>query len=144
MVKVSGEVYFEVKKNAVQPFIVQTLTDNIQVLGTSFNVNAYPDEKSVRTSLLEGSVKVGRAVLKPGQAYTNGKIVTTNIEEDIAWKNGYFQFNRASVPDVMRQLSRWYNIGTVQVANSDVEFSGELLRSLKLSQVLSALNKLEG
>ena len=109
-VTITGEAYFEVAKNADRPFIVHTRSESITVLGTRFNINAYPDEAFVKTSLVEGSIKIDRFVLKPGTAYADGKIVDTDIQQDIAWKNSYFNFNGSDLAAVMRQLSRWYDI----------------------------------
>ncbi len=67
-IKMTGEAYFEVKQDKSKPFIVKTISDEIQVLGTSFNINAYNDAP-VKTSLLEGSVKINDRMLKPGFAY---------------------------------------------------------------------------
>ncbi|MBO9571593.1 MAG: FecR domain-containing protein, partial [Chitinophagaceae bacterium] len=79
-VSITGEAYFEVAKNKTKPFIVKTTTDEITVLGTSFNVNAYADEKAMKTSLIEGSIKIGGTILQPGSAYVNGKIIKTDIQ----------------------------------------------------------------
>ncbi|MBO9572857.1 MAG: FecR family protein, partial [Chitinophagaceae bacterium] len=109
-VKITGEVYFEVAKNKSRPFIVKTPTDEITVLGTEFNINAYQDETAVKTTLVEGSVKINNTVIKPGQAYSKGKLFKTNIQQDIAWKNGYFMFDSENITSVMRKISRWYNV----------------------------------
>ncbi len=111
-VRITGEVYFEVAKNAKQPFIVEAKSEIINVLGTSFNVSAY-EEESIKTSLLEGAVKIADKVLKPGEAFINGKVVKTNIEQDIAWKNGNFYFDDAELKDILRQFTRWYDIEVI-------------------------------
>ncbi len=96
---------FEVSKNKEKPFIVKTALDRITVtLGTSFNVNAYLDEPGVKTSLLEGSIKIGDTFIKPSQAYQNGKLKNTDVTQDIAWKDGFFNFNEVSFDQAMRQL----------------------------------------
>ncbi len=139
-VTITGEAYFEVVKNAAKPFIVNTYKDEITVLGTAFNVNAYTDEENMKTSLREGSVKIAEKILKPGQAYVNGKIIDANIEQDIGWKNGVFAFNDADLPTVMRQLSRWYNVDVVYAGPvPDGKFNGKIGRSLTLEQVLKGL-----
>src|SRR5690606_35374047 len=109
-VSITGEVYFEVMKDPAKPFIVETPSDRITVLGTSFNINSYPNEPHVKTSLLKGSVRINITVLKPGEAYVDGKVINTDIHQDVAWKNGYFNFNKADLPTVLRQLERWYDI----------------------------------
>lgn len=139
-VTVSGEAYFEVAKDASKPFIVKTAKEKIEVLGTYFNVNAYADEPVNKISLLEGSVRINNVVLKPGQAFINGNIVTTDVQQDVAWKSGYFNFNGANLPAVMRQLERWYDIEVKYPENvKDQKFRGKLPRNLSLSQVLNIL-----
>lgn len=149
-VSITGEAYFEVAKNAAMPFRVDVNgTAAIEVLGTRFNVNAYTDEGSIRTTLLEGSVRVnGAYVLKPGQqASITGKEVKiaeqADLEQAVAWKNGLFNFTDAEMHQVMRQLERWYDIevefrGNVQPR----EFQGKMQRSLSLSQVLEGLSEM--
>jgi ferric-dicitrate binding protein FerR (iron transport regulator) len=142
VVSITGEAYFEVAKNPRQPFTVKTYSEDITVLGTSFNVNSYKDEEMVKTSLLEGSVKINNQVLKPGEAHMNGKITRTNLEQDLAWKNGLFSFNKTDLPTVMRQLSRWYNVDVKY--DGDIPkraFSGEIERDLTLWQVLDVLSQ---
>ena len=123
-VELTGEAYFEVAKDKVHPFIVATDKQEIQVLGTHFNVNSYTDEAATKTTLLEGSVQVSvvghlkdSSILKPGQqsALRNDglNVYTVDTEEIIAWKNGYFQFNEADLGSIMRQISRWYNIDVI-------------------------------
>ena len=141
MVSITGEAYFEVAKNLTKPFTVKTYKDEITVLGTSFNVNSYQDESIVKTSLLEGAVRIGDKVLKPGQAYLDGKVTETNLDQDLAWKNGVFNFNKADLPAVMRQLSRWYDIEVEYPSTlADKRFGGKMGRDLTLLQVLKLLN----
>ncbi|SDD71619.1 FecR family protein [Mucilaginibacter pineti] len=153
-VELTGEAYFEVAKNAAKPFRVTSAGQTVEVLGTHFNINAYNDEKLMKTTLLEGSVKVSyqqfTALLKPGEQAkitlgTNSSIIINNdadTEEAVAWRDGYFQFNHADIQTIMRQLSRWYDVdvrydGTV----SAKQFGGAIQRNLKLSQVLHILEK---
>ncbi|MBO9570831.1 MAG: FecR family protein [Chitinophagaceae bacterium] len=136
----------------------------ITVLGTEFNVNTYPDEIS-KTSLISGSVRIsenppadsrspqvsatpfskgGGYTLKPGEAYTNNKIIKTNLTQDIAWKNGLFNFDKLHLKQVLNQISRWYDIDIKYASNvPDIIFVGEMQRSLNLSQVLKILSKME-
>jgi ferric-dicitrate binding protein FerR (iron transport regulator) len=142
-VTITGEAYFDVTRNPAKPFIVKAPKEDITVLGTEFNVNAYADNNAAKTSLIEGSVKIQDIFLKPGQAYQQGKIITTNIEQDIAWKNGYFSFENKSLEAIMQELARWYDLevsyaGTIPRR----EFLGKVGRNLKLSQVLNVLEKL--
>lgn len=139
-VKITGEVYFEVVKNTNKPFKV-TVNDGdiIEVLGTSFNINAYEDESSVVTTLLEGSVKIKNNILRPGEAYQNGKINKVDVIQAVAWKNGRFSFQDADVYAVMRQLSRWYDVDLEFRRKPDVRFFAIVKRSLNLSDLLKAL-----
>ena len=151
-VEITGEVYFEVAKNAAKPFTVHVNGMDVKVIGTHFNINAYNDDDVIKTTLLEGSVLVtkGKAtlLLHPGnQAQLNnyGEIKlqkNADIEEAIAWKKGYFFFKNSSLQNVMRQLSRWYDVevdyeGVIPERN----FGGELSRSLNISQILQVLDK---
>ncbi|MBO9573536.1 MAG: DUF4974 domain-containing protein, partial [Chitinophagaceae bacterium] len=90
---------------------------------------------------ISGSVRVGAYILRPGFAFTNNKIIKTNIDQDIAWKNGYFNFEGADIQSVMRQLSRWYDIDIKYTGKiKEGKFRGELPRSLNLSEVLEILH----
>jgi transmembrane sensor len=142
-VSVTGEVYMEIAKNAAQPFSVQVAGNTIDVLGTSFNINAYTDEAAVKTTLIEGSVKVNNIILKPGQqAIGRRQIEQADISQVIAWKNGLFSFTDADLPTVMRQLSRWYNIEVVYEGKvPERAFNGEIGRSLTFTQVMKLLSK---
>jgi ferric-dicitrate binding protein FerR (iron transport regulator) len=145
-VNITGEVYFEVEKKPGHPFIVNTRAESITVLGTHFNIRAYENEGDVKTSLLEGSVKVADKILDPGQAYVDGNVLTTDTEQDVAWKNGYFNFDGADLKTVMQQLERWYDIEVVYKGQSSpgkYQFHGEMQRSLRLSQVIRILNAME-
>ena len=152
-VTLTGEAYFEVVKNTAMPFNVAIDgKGEVKVLGTHFNVNAYPDEPTISTTLLEGSVKLtglskeDSQTLKPGEQarlHRNGQISidkNADIEQAMAWKNGAFNFNNADLEVVFRELSRWYDVavkfeGPIQAR----QFSGEIQRDLKLSQVLKLL-----
>jgi ferric-dicitrate binding protein FerR (iron transport regulator) len=149
-VEVTGEAYFEVARNMAMPFIVQTGEQELKVLGTHFDVNAYTDEGAIRTTLLEGSVILshadGRVVVKPGEQarLTRGagfKITPADTEAAVAWKNGFFSFRHANIETVMRQLSRWYDIDVKYEGriSAGLSFSGEIGRSLGLSDVLDGL-----
>lgn len=157
-VEITGEAYFEVKKNALQPFKVKLQEHiEIEVLGTHFNVHAYQDESSSKTSLLEGSVRVhdvtapGRSViLKPGQqaristGQVNPRIIVNDadVTRSVAWKNGLFNFEDQNLEEVMRQLSRWYDIDVIYEKKAPgIIFGGEMGRNLKLSDVLMILER---
>ncbi len=144
----TGEVYFEVAHNAFRPFKVTSGGQTIQVLGTHFNVNAYGDEPELKTTLLEGSVKVTAAnsfrIIKPGEQTVlhgdNLSVTQVNTEEAVAWKNGYFRFDQEKIGSIMRKLSRWYDIDVdIDGPVPDDEFSGTISRSTNISEVLNAL-----
>lgn len=151
-VTITGEVYFEVAKDKTRPFRVSVNGMQVNVLGTHFNVNAYEDEATVNTTLLEGSVliteKSKKILLKPGQQaekQKSGAIVVNdnvNLEEVMGWKNGVFYFENASLQMVLRQLSRWYDVDVMFDKGVPLRtFEGEIQRNLQLSQVLKILEK---
>src|SRR5690606_10709012 len=102
------------------------------------------DEPHLKTTLVEGAVRIGNAVLRPGEAYVNGEIITANIGQDLAWKNGVFNFDKMPIEMVMRQLDRWYDI-TIEYEEGipDVKVGGEMGMDLNLSQVLNILSDME-
>lgn len=148
-IRLSGEAYFEVKHDAAHPFIVHTAGGTVEDIGTRFDINAYADENQEATTLLEGAVRVtthtGARRLHPGQQanYKQGKITVQNVdaEEAIAWKNGYFMFTDAALADVMKQLSRWYDVD-VQFEDQTIErltFVASITRYTSISRVLRVL-----
>lgn len=150
-VEITGEAYFEIAKDALRPFKVQLNQMEVEVLGTHFNINSYTDEETVRTTLLEGRVKVTTAsenkFLQPGQQAQlkpsgSMKIVNdVNLEETVAWKDGNFQFENSDIKSVMRQLARWYDVEVSYQGNISKHFIGGISRNVKLSQVLSMLQQ---
>ncbi|MGC4103890.1 FecR family protein [Ferruginibacter sp.] len=151
-VAITGEAYFEVVHNDAMPFKVSYGQTEITDLGTEFNVNAYENEANVKVTLLQGSVKVTQPVaginkgiiIKPGeqaQVKNDIKVIKdVDVEKVMAWKNGVFNFQDASLEDVMRQLERWYNIEVVyEKGVPQFEFVGKLSRTLSLSAVLHGL-----
>ncbi|SFE34198.1 FecR family protein [Chitinophaga sp. CF118] len=148
-VQLKGEAYFEVATNAQQPFMVKVNKMEVQVLGTSFNLMAYADEQAIKTTLVDGAVKVKQenkdVVLKPGQQAQlddNGdmKVVKADLDATIAWKNGLFTFNDATIEDVMRQLGRWYDMEIVYPEGIPQDhFRGEMFRNENMSSVLKIL-----
>lgn len=150
-VELIGEAYFEVYHNKKQPFIVSSNGQEVAVLGTHFNINAYPDEGNIKTTLIEGSVSVSTkssaatnsTILNPGQqaVLSNGKIsrIAVSPETAIAWKDNIFIFHNSNLKTIMRQISRWYDIEVDINSMPDVEFYAEIPRNVKLSQVLSML-----
>ena len=151
-VEITGEVYFEVAHNAGMPFLVKANDTEIAVLGTHFNVMAYADEKVMKTTLLEGSVKVSKtgksAILTPGQ---QARITTSaenirvlddvDLDKEMAWKSGYFQFDDDNLESIMRQVSRWYDVDIRYEGNLSREhFTGRLPRNANVSKVLKILS----
>lgn len=152
IVKMTGEAYFEVAPHAQMPFKVQVDETNlIEVLGTEFNVKAYTDEGFISTTLLRGAVRVAsngkKATLKPGQQAQASveqlsvkALGQAGISKAMAWKEGRFNFQDADLQEIMRQLSRWYDIEVVyEKGIPDLEFIGEIERALPLSEVLKGL-----
>lgn len=173
VVQLSGEAYFEVapaklgQKKA--PFTVLSESQKVQVLGTHFNVNGYPDEGRVTTTLLEGKVKVIHEaktengekedlILNPGQQSTipmNGSqgisVAQVDTQEYIAWKEGQFQFKDTDLPTIMRQVARWYDVEVEYEGKiPEIRFRGKVSRNAPLKQLFEILKtsgvnfKLEG
>lgn len=165
-VEMTGEAYFEVAKDATKPFRVKVNKQlDVEVLGTHFNVNAYEDEDAIRTTLLEGRVRVAKEtgstkyeagskkneiILKPGeqvslsQSSQLSQPITVQTSQVVAWKNGIFNFDGLETKEVMRQLARWYDVQVVyEPGVTSHNFYGEIGRNLSLAQVLEGL-KLSG
>jgi transmembrane sensor len=150
-VTITGEVYFEVAKNKQLPFRVIAGKQTVEVLGTHFNINAYPDESSIKTTLFEGSVKISvdtkSAILKPEQqsSILNGKesrisIITVDTDDVLAWKNGNFQFEKAEIPLIMREAARWYDVDIKYEGEvPQRRFTGSISRNVNLSELLRIL-----
>jgi ferric-dicitrate binding protein FerR (iron transport regulator) len=164
-VTITGEAYFEVEKMANKPFKVSFYTPaagsgEVEVLGTHFNINAYGDEATIKTTLLEGKVKIAPVntisphpivdyTLTPGKqgilALLSDQspqvhIQVANTEEVMAWKNGRFQFNHTPIKDIMRQVSRWYDVDIIYPKTiPEKEFTADLSRQTRLSELLKAL-----
>jgi ferric-dicitrate binding protein FerR (iron transport regulator) len=148
-VELEGEGYFEVAKRKNQPFKVVANNTTVEVLGTHFNLKAYKNEGSSQTSLLEGSVKVGngttKTIIKPGEQAVVGASATietlqADMEQVVAWKEGYFQFNEEDFTSVVAQLERWYDVDFNYPASlANKKFAGAIPRNSNLSQVLEML-----
>ncbi len=151
IVELKGEAYFDIAKNPKMPFLVRTNNAmDIKVLGTQFNVMAYDDEKNINTTLIEGSVEVlkgsGTTMLKPGQEAIlnrgsgNIKVAQADLEQAIAWKNGYFIFYNENIESIMRKVSRWYNVDIVYHGNlNNKDFVGTISRNKNVSELLKML-----
>ena len=149
-VTITGEAYFEVAKNKKMPFIVSLAKMDIEVLGTHFNVSSYRDESVIKTTLLEGAVKINSEksaiCLVPGeQSQLNGsgqlsKKNNIDLNKEVAWTKGKFQFNSNTIQEIMLQLSRWYDVEVVYQGKVSTEtFSAIVKRSSNISQVLKLM-----
>ncbi|MCJ0742320.1 FecR family protein [Pedobacter montanisoli] len=144
-VQLKGEAYFEVAKNKSLPFVVSVHSVNgdkkeqdVEVLGTHFNINAYHDDNTIKTTLLEGSIKVSlpsasTIQLSPGQQSVNKnnalQVTEVNAEYAVAWKDGYFRFNDKTLGMAMKEIARWYNV--------DVQYKDPALRNEPLAGTIS-------
>lgn len=154
-VEITGQVYFEVIHNAARPFKVIAKGQTVEDIGTYFNINAYADEPTVKTTLVEGSVKVSNGkqhlILKPGQQSVllikdNNKLqIKDNAgNEATAWKDGYFEFYKASIQTVMRQFSRWYDVDVEYEGQAPTTMiTGKVPRNVKASEALKILSYLD-
>jgi len=147
-----GEAYFEVAEDHTHPFLVRSDRQQTEVLGTHFNIHAYPDEGAIKTTLLSGAVKVTdliseqKVLLRPGQqsiVSTAGIQVRAVGETDIIlWKDGKFVFDNEPMGSVMRQIARWYKVRVVYEDNvQDVRLSGSVSRFEKISTLLEKLEQ---
>jgi ferric-dicitrate binding protein FerR (iron transport regulator) len=143
------------------PFIATVNNAEIEVLGTHFNIMGYDDEQAMKTTLLEGSVRVKPSIgdqqatmLKPGQQALISQpsnrshkipvqtiqVQAVDVDEAVAWKNGMFQFNNTDIPAIMRQVSRWYDVEVTYENNMPIRsFSGEISRDVPLTKMLQLL-----
>lgn len=153
-VTLTGEAYFEVAPDKAMPFIVTTQNQQVQVLGTAFNINAYSDEEATRTTLLQGSVKVllshsafntqHSTLLTPNlQSVTTPTAITLtrpDLQQVMAWKEGEFRFQHMKITSIMRQIARWYDVEIeYRGPLPENEFYGVIPRKEYVSQILKAL-----
>ncbi|GAA5224886.1 FecR family protein [Membranihabitans marinus] len=150
-VELEGEGFFEVSNDLQRPFLVHCQEQTIEVLGTQFNVNSYKDETSIKTTLIEGSVKVKidtlETVIRPGQQFSLTKdghtdVTKVDVEQVIAWRNNLFHFWNTDIKDIMKQLSRWYDIDVTYDGNLSSEYiSGFISRDVTISNVIHMLEE---
>lgn len=156
-VAIEGEVYFEVAKDRNRPFIVSSQGQEVQVLGTQFNINAYPFEGMTRTTLIEGSVQITntskaitnhKITLRPNQqsiiANNQEKIQVRTVDPEtvIAWKNGYFIFDDETLESIMQKIAIWYDVDIIyQDDLKNLKFGGIIARSNPISEVLKLLER---
>lgn len=162
-VEITGEVYFEIFKNKKQKFVVTTKNQQVEVLGTHFNINSYPEEGEVKTTLLEGSVRVSslrnnavaahsgmsekeEVMLVPGQQSVVSEsspieVKAVDLTDVIAWKEGKFIFVRENVQSVMNKIARWYNVEIVYEGDVNKALGGSVSRFKNVSEVLAMLSE---
>jgi transmembrane sensor len=154
VVEVTGETYFEVAKNISKPFKVKAVNSEVEVLGTHFNINAYDDEASIKTTLLEGKVKVtvpGKSATQPARFLQAGQqsgisktgqiniISNADTEEAVAWIKGRFQFENTDLRTMLRQFARWYDVEVEYRGPVDLYFTGQLTRNEEVRKVFKQL-----
>lgn len=154
-VDLTGEAYFEVTKHPEQPFVVKTAAQQVRVLGTHFNIQAYAGESEEKTTLLEGSVRVdivnGDAkapplVLKPGQQSIlreqQLKVIGVDSAMAVDWKNAFFAFDHDQLEDILKKVARWYDVEIVYLDERVKKeiFSGRISRSERVTEVLKKLS----
>lgn len=151
LVELNGEAYFEVAKHKNSRFRVISGRQTVEVLGTHFNVNAYTDEETIKTTLLEGAVKVSTpaafTLIEPGEQVVWDKATenaltkhAVNTAKETAWINGIFSFEGDDLKSIMRQVSRWYDVNVIYVGPIPEEkYFGEISRTSKLSEVFRIL-----
>jgi ferric-dicitrate binding protein FerR (iron transport regulator) len=152
-VDLEGEAYFEVTHNADQPFRISSGKQLVEVLGTHFDIMSYDKQKGIKTTLLQGSVKVsggmaGKAVLKPGQqsTFVNDRPISVsvaNIEQVVAWKNGYFRFDDERLEDIIATISRWYDFNVVfeDETLKDEKFGAFTTRFADITALLNIMSR---
>lgn len=155
-VELTGEAYFEVSKNEKVPFIVTSGNQQIKVLGTQFNISSYTDNANIYTTLVEGKVEVSatanpdaKIILKPSEqacfAKSENQIVKRNVDVNrfVAWKNGRFVFQNENLEDIMKTLSKWYDVQVVFTNDEDrkLRFTGNLERYSNFNEILEKIEK---
>ncbi len=151
MVKFEGEGYFDIAKDKDHPFVIESRNQQIEVLGTQFNINSYADEPLTRTTLVEGSVSVnGSTRLSPNQQARVGKsditVIYVRPETYTDWKNGIFNFENEPLQSVMRKIARWYDVQVdyASAPTAGKTYSGTISKYAKISAVLTLLEESEG
>lgn len=153
-VELNGEAYFEVAKDKAHPFKVLSKGQEVEVLGTHFNVNAYADERNIKTTLLEGAVQVmalnagknkNKEVLKPGQqsvlAQNQFNVIAVDAEAEVTWKNGRFTFVDEPIESIMRKVARWYDVEIVYKGDmKEKVFAGTISKYDDISTLLNTIS----
>ncbi|TDQ75736.1 FecR family protein [Sphingobacterium yanglingense] len=152
-VVIEGEGFFEVAHNALQPFVVSAGISHIKVLGTTFNVATNIVDNKVLTTLVSGSVEVStnwdKVRIKPGMQSVSDNLSgelshkEVLIQDVLAWKEGYFRFNRDDIATVLDKIKNWYEITDYEIrGKSKDHFTGSIKRTQKLSDILKQLEKI--
>lgn len=157
VIEVTGEVYLEIKSDYRRPFVAKIASregrdmGSVRVLGTKFNINAYMDESTVKTTLIDGAIRVSKGkahqLLKPGDQATVGgredqiSVARVYTGDAIAWKNGFFRFRGDDIAHIMNEIARWYDVQVVYKNHKIPQghYSGVISRNTPLSQVLKIL-----
>ncbi|RKD90832.1 FecR family protein [Mangrovibacterium diazotrophicum] len=149
-VELTGEAFFEVAKNPNQPFVVTARGVDVKVLGTHFNISAYNDDQFIKTTLVEGSVQVYNQAhsvrIIPGEQASIGnlqseiKVSQVDVNQVLAWQQGFFEFTNATLPEIVKQISRWYDVDIrVEEGVLDKRFGGRISNRLSLTRLLDLL-----
>lgn len=153
VISLSGEAYFDVYKDNEHPFIIQTSLLNLKVHGTSFNIEAYPEENMVNSTLIEGSLGVMNKdnkellLLVPGEnahfdAVTK-KLSVSHVKTEIytSWKDGLITFRNEKLKDIARKIERWYNVKIVIKNQSlgEEAYFGTIMKNKPIDQILDVL-----
>jgi ferric-dicitrate binding protein FerR (iron transport regulator) len=153
LVEMTGEAYFEVVHNGLMPFRVKARDQVVEDIGTVFNINAYEDEMSIKTTLVEGMASVtkgsSKVTVKADQqagVYDDAvsiKVTAVDANSETAWIRGLFSFNHSDIPSIMRQLVRWYNVEVLYPSGvPDETFTGEMNRTLTLKEALDVMKNI--
>lgn len=155
-VELTGEAYFEVAKNENIPFVVKSSDQQIRVLGTQFNVSSYPDDQNICTTLVEGKVEISLnsspetiLTLKPNEqcllARNNSQMVKKSVDVSpyIAWKDGRFVFQDQPLQEIMKTLSKWYDVEVIfeNEADKELRFTGNLERYAEFGGILAKIER---
>ena len=146
IVKLKGRAYFKVRHNAGQPFVVKVKDLSVRDLGTEFNIDAYAEEPTIKTTLFEGSVKVNGILLVPGEQAVSGNsgigVQKADLVATGAWRNNDFVFRNQDLHAVMQQIARWYDVKIVyQDAPQDLRIRAAISRSRNISAVLQMIQE---
>lgn len=149
-VELTGEAYFEIADYQDEPFVVKTNGMQVDVLGTRFNIMAYKSDADVKTTLVQGSVRVSKGnekvILKPNEEASlensgnnSIQVKKADIQAALAWKNGLFLFHNADIKSVLREIVRWYDVDIIYEGGVNAHLNGMISRKASLSEVLNMI-----